>query len=104
MRGGAGLPSRADGRAGDAAAPLLVTPPERQPPSAGFYEAARESLKEALRVRSRPTELRHLALIARGHTYLAEGKKAMARKDYERVLADDASYPGLADMISAVTA
>ncbi|WP_261799202.1 tetratricopeptide repeat protein [Microbacterium wangchenii] len=69
----------------------------------GYFEAARESLKEALRVRSRPAELRHLALVARGHTYLAEGKKAMARKDYERVLAEDASYPGLSEMLAEVT-
>lgn len=66
----------------------------------GYFEAAREALKEALRIRSRPAELRHLALIARGHTYLAEGKKAMARKDYERVLAEDAGYPGLRDMLA----
>lgn len=70
----------------------------------GFFEAARESLKEALRVRSRPAELRTLAWVARGHTYAAEGKKAMARKDYERVLAEDASYPGLPDMLAGVSA
>ncbi|WP_315105357.1 DUF4236 domain-containing protein [uncultured Microbacterium sp.] len=70
----------------------------------GYFEAAREALKEALRVRSRPVELRHLALVARGHTYLAEGKKAMARKDYERVLADNAAYPGLTEMLAAVSA
>jgi predicted negative regulator of RcsB-dependent stress response len=70
----------------------------------GYFEAARASLKEALRVRSRPIELRHLALIARGHTYLAEGKKSLARKDYERVLADDAAYPGLPEMLAEVTA
>lgn len=69
----------------------------------GFYEAARESLKEALRIRSRPTELRHLALIARGHTYLAEGKKSMAKKDYERVLANNAVYPGLQEMLAEVS-
>lgn len=69
----------------------------------GYFEAARESLKEALRIRSRPSELRHLALISRGHTYLAEGKKAMARKDYERVLADNAEFPGLRDMLAAVS-
>ena len=69
----------------------------------GYFEAAREALKEALRPRSRPAELRHLALIARGHTYLAEGKKAMARKDYERVLADNAAYPGLQEMLEAAT-
>lgn len=68
----------------------------------GFFEAARESLKEALRPRSRPIELRNLAWVARGHTYFAEGKKAMARKDYERVLADDANYPGLDEMLAAV--
>lgn len=67
----------------------------------GYFEAAREALKEALRPRSRPVELRHLALVARGHTYLAEGKKAMARKDYERVLADNAAYPGLQEMLEA---
>lgn len=70
----------------------------------GYYEAARESLKEALRPRSRPVELRHLALVARGHAYLAEGKKAMARKDYERVMADNAAYPGLQDMLDAASA
>ncbi|WP_292787393.1 MULTISPECIES: DUF4236 domain-containing protein [unclassified Microbacterium] len=69
----------------------------------GYFEAARDSLKEALRPRSRPVELRHLALVARGDTYLAEGKKAMARKDYERVLADDAAYPGLREMLEAAT-
>jgi predicted negative regulator of RcsB-dependent stress response len=70
----------------------------------GYFEAAREALKEALRIRSRPAELRHLALVARGHTYLAEGKKAMARKDYERVLAEDANYPGLQDMLADASA
>lgn len=69
----------------------------------GYFEAAREALKEALRPRSRPAELRHLALIARGHIYLAEGKRAMARKDYERVLADNAAYPGLREMLEAAT-
>lgn len=69
----------------------------------GYYEAARESLKEALRVRSRSPELRKLAWVARGHTYLAEGKKAMARKDYERVLAEDAAYPGLQEMLAATS-
>ncbi|MFD7869949.1 DUF4236 domain-containing protein [Microbacterium sp. NPDC059771] len=67
----------------------------------GYYEAAREALKEALRPRSRPIELRHLALVARGQTYLVEGKKAMARKDFERVLADNAAYPGLQEMLQA---
>lgn len=67
----------------------------------GYYEASRESLKEALRVRSRPTDLRNLALIERGKTYLAERKKAMARKDFERVLAENSTFDGLAELLEA---
>lgn len=62
----------------------------------GSPGAAREALKEALRIRSRPAGLRHLALIERAYTYLAENKRAMARKDLEKVLAEDSTYPGLA--------
>ena len=62
----------------------------------GTPGAAREALKEALRLRSRPAELRHLALVERAYTYLAEGKPAMARKDLEKVLAENSMYPGLA--------
>ncbi|PPG66123.1 DUF4236 domain-containing protein [Rathayibacter rathayi] len=66
-----------------------------------YFEASVEALKEALRVRSRRSELRHLALIERGKTYLASGKKAMARKDFERVLADDSRFEGLAELVAA---
>jgi tetratricopeptide (TPR) repeat protein len=64
------------------------------------YEAARSAFRAALAPRSRPAELRRLALVERGQTYLAEGKKAMARKDFERVLAEDASYPGLQEHLA----
>lgn len=67
----------------------------------GYYEASRESLKEALRVRSRPVELRDLALVERGKTYLTEGKKAMARKDFEKVLADNSAFDGLTELLAA---
>jgi len=67
----------------------------------GFFEASRESLKEALRLRSRPVELRNLALVERGKTYLAEGKKALARKDFEMVLADTSAFDGLTDLLAA---
>lgn len=62
----------------------------------GFYDAAREALKVAYAARSREVVLRRLALVERGQTYLAEGKKALARKDFEKVLSEDAQYPGLA--------
>ncbi|MDB5243962.1 MAG: hypothetical protein JWP57_4588 [Spirosoma sp.] len=67
----------------------------------GYFDAARESFKEALRARSRSNELRQVASIERGKTYLAEGKKAMARKDFERVLAENSEYEGLAELLIA---
>ncbi len=67
-----------------------------------MFDAARESFKKALAARSRPATLRHLALVERGQCYLAEGKRAMARKDFQKVLAENANYPGLADHLVAV--
>lgn len=61
----------------------------------GHYEAAREVFKTSLSRRSQPQELRHRTLLERAVTNRAEGKKAMARKDLERIMAEDASYPGL---------
>lgn len=66
----------------------------------GNPDAARDALKEALRVRSRPAALRHAALITRADTYLAEHKLAMARRDLDRVLAEDAGYPGLREALA----
>lgn len=66
----------------------------------GYADAARESFKEALRVRSRPAELRHRALIERALTYLSEGKRSMARKDFEKVLAENSAYPGLREHLA----
>ncbi len=68
----------------------------------GFFDAAREALKEAMRVRSRPPELRHQALVERAGTYLAQGKTAMARKDLEKVLAENSQYPGLRERLAAL--
>lgn len=66
----------------------------------GYPDAARESFKEALRVRSRPAELRQRTLIDRGLTYLSEGKRALARKDFEKVLAENSTYPGLREHLA----
>lgn len=66
----------------------------------GYPDASRESFKEALRVRSRPAELRQRALIERGITYLKEGKRSMARKDFEKVLAENSNYPGLREHLA----
>lgn len=66
----------------------------------GYFEASRESLKEALRLRSRPVELRSLALAERGKTYLAEGKKGMARRDFEMVLSGNSSFDSIRDLLA----
>jgi hypothetical protein len=66
----------------------------------GHFGAARESFKEALRSRSRSKELLNVALVERGRAALAEGKKAAARKDFERVLASDGSYPEIRELLN----
>jgi tetratricopeptide (TPR) repeat protein len=47
----------------------------------GNITAARESFKEALKSSKRDAGIRHLAWMERAGTFLADGKKAMARKD-----------------------
>jgi tetratricopeptide (TPR) repeat protein len=66
----------------------------------GFHDAAHETLKEALRSKSRAAEIRHMALAERAQNYLAQGKKAMARKDLERILAEDSSYEGVRERLA----
>lgn len=61
----------------------------------GYPDAAREAFKEALRARSRDPAIRHRALFERARTQLGQGRKAMARKDLERIMAEDSQYPGL---------
>jgi tetratricopeptide (TPR) repeat protein len=69
----------------------------------GFHDAAHEAFKEALRSRSRGAPIRHLALAGRAQNYLAQGKKAQARKDLERILAEDSSYEGVRARLSELT-
>ena len=69
----------------------------------GFHDAAHEALKEGLRSRSRAAEVRHLALSERAQNYLAQGKKAQARKDLERILAEDSSYEGVRERLAALS-
>jgi len=69
----------------------------------GFHDAAHEALKEALRSRSRAAPIRHRALAERAQNYLAQGKRAMARKDLERILAEDSAYEGVREQLAALT-
>ncbi|HET7724535.1 MAG TPA: DUF4236 domain-containing protein [Propionibacteriaceae bacterium] len=64
------------------------------------YVAAREVLRPVLARRSVPPELRHLALLQRGLAYAAEGKRGQARRDLERILAEDGRFPGLAEALA----
>jgi predicted Zn-dependent protease len=66
----------------------------------GFHDAAHEALKEALRSRSRAAPIRHLARAERAQNYLAQGKKGMAKKDLERILAEDSSYEGVREQLA----
>jgi tetratricopeptide (TPR) repeat protein len=65
----------------------------------GFHEAAREAFKEALRSKKRDPVVRHRALLERAKSYLNEGKRGLARKDLERILAEDSDYEGLHDLL-----
>jgi hypothetical protein len=69
---------------------------------AGHTPAAREALTEAARVRSRDASIRLRAFLERGQCWLADGQRVRARQDFERVLAQDASFPGLQDALASV--
>ena len=58
---------------------------------AGVPDAALEAFKMALRAPSRSAQVRHLALIERARTLAAMGRKAPARKDVGKVLAEDST-------------
>ncbi|QSE72354.1 DUF4236 domain-containing protein [Rhodococcus sp. PSBB049] len=66
----------------------------------GYHDAARESFKEALRVRTRSAAVRHRALLERAYVDLAQNRKAAARKGIEKVLAEDPTYPGLTEALA----
>jgi tetratricopeptide (TPR) repeat protein len=68
----------------------------------GFHDAAHEALKEALRSRSRAAPIRHMALAERAQNYIVQGKKGMARKDLERILAEDSDYEGLREQLATL--
>jgi tetratricopeptide (TPR) repeat protein len=69
----------------------------------GYPEASRAAFKEALKSKSRDKDIRHLALSERARTYLAENKKAMARKDLERILAENAGYEGIRERLGELS-
>jgi tetratricopeptide (TPR) repeat protein len=69
----------------------------------GYADGAREMFKEALKSKRRDAVIRHRALIERARTYEAEGKRSQARRDLERVLAEDATYAGLGEELAKLS-
>ena len=49
---------------------------------------------------SRLAELRHLALLERSRNYAEQGKKSLARKDLERILAEDSTFDGVLEQLA----
>ena len=66
----------------------------------GRYDAAHEALKEALRSRSRSASIRLHALAERAINYLAQDKRGLARKDFERILGEDSTYGGVREHLA----
>jgi tetratricopeptide (TPR) repeat protein len=88
----------------DDATALLLVLRGRAFSQLGYQDAAREALKEALRVKARPPAVRHRALLERASVNLAVNRKAAARKDVETVLSEDPEYPGLTEALLALPA
>lgn len=66
----------------------------------GHLDAARACFTEALKSKKRSGVILHRALLERARCYEAEGRRALARKDLERILADDATYDGLKEALA----
>jgi tetratricopeptide (TPR) repeat protein len=88
----------------DDAAALLLVFRGRAFREQGFHDAAHEALKEALRSRSRAAPIRHRALAERAQNYVDQKKNGMARKDLERILAEDSDYEGVRERLAQLGA
>jgi len=65
-------------------------------------DAALQAFKEALRFRSRPSEMRQLALFERAKVLIGAGKQKAAKGDLEKIMAEDATYPGLNELFNQI--
>lgn len=65
----------------------------------GLVEGCIAAAREALRSRRRSPELLRLARYLRALAYEASGKKALARRDFERILAEDATFADVAERL-----
>jgi tetratricopeptide (TPR) repeat protein len=65
----------------------------------GMSDAALALSKEALRTKKRNPDLLRFARYIRGRAYEKAGKANMARKEYEKVYAEDANYSDVAERL-----
>lgn len=66
------------------------------------FTAARACFTDALRSKKRNPIVRHRALFERSKCYLAEGQRARAKADLERIMAEDSDYDGLREALAAL--
>jgi tetratricopeptide (TPR) repeat protein len=65
----------------------------------GITEAALAVTKECLRSKKRNPSLLHFARYVRGRAYESAGKASMARKEFEKVYAEDAGFADIAQRL-----
>lgn len=68
----------------------------------GYLDAAKESLKEALKTKKRATVVRHRGHAERALVYMAEGKRAMALKEVEKIMAENPNDEGVKLILSTL--
>ena len=67
-----------------------------------LFDASKEVLKESLKSKKRNPDILHKALFERAKTHIAEGYKAKAKSDLERIVANDSDYPGVNELLKAL--
>lgn len=66
----------------------------------GHVDASLATFKEVLRYPSRSLDLRMLGWRERGKVYIGAGKKTLAKKDFERVFAENSEYSEISDLLA----
>jgi tetratricopeptide (TPR) repeat protein len=67
-----------------------------------LFDASKEVLKESLKSKKRNPDILHKALFERAKTHIAEGSKAKAKSDLEKIIANDSDYPGVNELLKAL--
>jgi Flp pilus assembly protein TadD len=71
--------------------------------SKGLHDAALQTLKEALRFRSRDAAIMRLSRYVRAHVYEQMGQKAKAKRDLERIYAEDPQFLDVEALLGLTT-